>query len=109
MNRQRVTDVVRTIREFGTFEGDRATLISERTINDIMVTVDLTIREASDVHAIVNADPMARLQELTDKQCVDLKDLMVEGFHNGFDGWDEQDKIVIELFIDDLLLGMEES
>ncbi len=107
MSRQRVTDIVRAINMseevFGTFHNKWDDYCSPEWVASSM---GITIQEATDVVTLVKPHIQGEilgLSDMTDEQCVLFVREIEEGFHSSLDGWDYNDRTVIELFVADIL------
>jgi len=78
---------------------------------DLQVTLGCPDREASDIHWVATSDTYSRLITVMGdaNQSMIMVTNMLEALHQSLDGWTEGDKMVIELFLCDLILAQDAS
>ena len=108
-DRRRVTDIVNAIRSaedlypFPRQPAPKGTLASLGDKEYWAYQWNISSRDAQDVMTLIDGEEGLGMSDLTDAQCKEFCMQIEEGLHSSLDGWEDTDRIVIELFIQDVL------
>ena len=77
------------------------------TVEDLHCLMDLTRPEAQDIHSVLNSNLYDRYCNMSSKDSAVITSYICETLHMSLDGWSDGDMMVIELFLHDLLVGLD--
>jgi hypothetical protein len=78
----------------------------EYTEQELATMYALTINEAGYLFSLISNYFATDLLALKDIDAQELLNYLRDGEHSNWDGWEERDKVLINLFVDDLKRGM---
>ena len=100
MNRTNQYRVLTALREVPDYKYD---------VLDIQVICDCPKKVAQDMEIVLNGDLYERFSHMTEDESVRLTTTILESLHQSMDGWSAGDKMVIELYLNDLMLALDST
>ena len=105
MNRSEMSYIIRTIRNYASDEA-----LKNMAVKDLQIDYyDMSERDAKDIERVLSSNTYHELANYTDKEKNLFVEGVVEGLHGELEGYNEADKVVIELFLDDLVYYVTET
>ena len=69
--------------------------------------MDVTRQEANDLYSVLNSNLYGRYCNMSPEDSSTITSYICETLHASLDGWTDGDMMVIELFLSDLIIGLD--